>query len=248
MSRQIARSVLDQAERASGIRLLIVDAHEIARTGIRAVLNQTERIMVVGEATSVAEAIEAGHRLTPDVALVELRLPDGSGIDACRRIREASPNTRLLVLTHGADDESIVSALRAGATGFLLKTISGPDLARAVETVADGQTILDGAVAQRIMTHLCSLSVSTCGKIQPELSAQEKRVMDLVAQGKTNKEVAAALDLSDKTVKNYLSNVYEKLQVTRRAQATSSFVQQTRETCGLTIADLGCPALPPPTT
>lgn len=141
-----------------------------------------------------------------------------------------------------------MTALRAGATGFLLKTIIGPDLARSIETVADGQTILDGAVAQRIMTHLCSLSVSTCGKIQPELSAQEKRVMDLVAQGKTNKEVAAALGLSDKTVKNYLSHVYEKLQVTRRAQATSSFVQQTRETCGLSIADLGCPALPPPSS
>lgn len=243
-----ARSASIKVRDTSMIRLLIVDAHEIARTGTRAVLNQTGRIRVVGEAATMAAAIEAGRRLTPDVALMELRLPDGSGIDACRHIREASPNTRLLVLTHGADDGSIVSALRAGATGFLLKTISGPDLARAIETVADGQVILDGAVAQRIMTHLCSLSVSTSGKIQPELSAQEKRVMDLVAQGKTNKEVAAALSLSDKTVKNYLSHVYEKLQVTRRAQATSSFLQQTRETCGLSIADLGCPALPPPTT
>ena len=241
-----AHSVSIEARNTSMIRLLIVDGHEIARTGTRAVLNQTGRIRVIGEAASIAAAIEAGRRLTPDVALVELRLPDGSGIDACRRIREASPGTRLLVLTHGADDESIVSALRAGATGFLLKTISGPDLARAIETVANGQAILDGAVAQRVMTHLCSLSVSTCGKIQPELSAQEKRVMDLVAQGKTNKEVAAALGLSDKTVNNYLSNVYEKLQVTRRAQATSSFIQQTRETCGFGIADLGCPALPPP--
>ncbi|MDO9119632.1 MAG: response regulator transcription factor [Nitrospira sp.] len=240
-----ARSVAIEARNISMIRLLIVDSHEIARTGTRAVLNQTERIRVVGEAATIAAAVEAGRRLTPEVALVELRLPDGSGIDACRRIREASPGTRLLVLTHGADDESIVSALRAGATGFLLKTISGSDLARAIETVADGQAILDGAVAQRVMTHLCSLSVSNCGKIQPELSAQEKRVMDLVAQGKTNKEVAAALGLSDKTVKNYLSNVYEKLQVNRRAQATSSFIQQTRETCGLSIADFGCPALPP---
>jgi DNA-binding NarL/FixJ family response regulator len=243
-----ARSASIEARNTSMIRLLIVDSHEIARTGTRAVLHQTERLMVVGEAASIAEAIEAGHRLTPDVALVELHLQDGSGIDACRRIREASPGTRLLVLTHVTDDESIVSALRAGATGFLLKTISGPDLARAIETVANGQAILDGAVAQRVMTHLCSLSVSTCGKVQPDLSAQEKRVMDLVAQGKTNKEVAAALGLSDKTVKNYLSNIYEKLQVTRRAQATSSFVQQTRETCGLGIADLGCPALPPPSS
>lgn len=243
-----ARSVSIEIRDTPMIRLLIVDSHEIARTGTRAVLNQTGRIRVVGEAATMAAAIEAGRRLTPDVALVELRLPDESGIDACRRMRDASPDTRLLVLTHSADDRSIVSALRAGATGFLLKTISGPDLARAIETVANGQAILDGAVAQRVMAHLCSLSVSTCGEILPELSAQEKRVMDLVAQGKTNKEVAAALGLSDKTVKNYLSHVYEKLQVTRRAQATSSFIQQTRETCGLSIADLGCPALPPPTT
>lgn len=235
-----------QSKRAKTITVLLVDHHEISRAGERAVLNQIDAMEVVGEAATIAEAVEAARRLKPNVAMVELRMPDGSAVEACRRIREVSSNTYLLVVTNRADDESIIAALRAGATGFVLKTIAGEDLVRTVETVAKGQSILDSTVTQRIMTHLCSLSVTTCGKPEGKLSAQEKRVMDLVIQGKTNKEIGCVLGLSDPTVKNYLNHIYRKLQVTRRAQATSSFIQQMRDTCDLSEADLTCPLFPPP--
>lgn len=227
------------------IKVLIVDDHEVVRHGLRALLEQTAHIRTVGETTTVGAALEAVRRLAPDVVLMERRLPDGSGIDACRSLRAASPGTQVLILTDSADDESIVSALRAGAAGFLLKSVAGQDLARAIEAIAKGQSIFDRTVVQRLMAHLCSLSVSTCGKMQAGLSVQERRVMELVVQGKTNKEIAGALDLSEKTVKNYLSHVYDKLHVSRRAQATVSFLQQTRAAGGPSIADLGCPLLSP---
>lgn len=248
MNRRSTRSIPVQTQDASVVRVLIVDGHEIARTGTRAVLDQTEHLRVIGEAGTMADAVDQSRRLNPDVVLMELRLPDGSGVDACRHLRTSSPQTHVLVLTSSADDEAIVSALRAGATGFMLKTIAGQDLIRAIEAVAKGHSIFDRAVIQRIMTHFCSLSVSTSGKLHAHLSTQERRVMELVVQGKTNKEIAGALGLSDKTVKNYLSNVYEKLQVSRRAQATVSFLQQTRSTGGPSIVDLGCPLLPLPTS
>jgi len=241
-----SRDLQVQADSAAPLKVFLVDGQEIVRTGVRAVLAQAKHVEIVGETGTTAAAIEDARRLKPDVMLLELQMPDGSGIDVCRHIRETSPGTQVLVLTHLADDESVVAVLRAGATGVLLKTVSGPDLIRAIDTVAKRQLIIDGAIAQRIMAHLCSLSVTACEKTQTELSAQEKRVMDLVVQGKTNKEIGVALGLSDKTVKNYLRHVYDKLQVTRRAEATSSFLQQARTACGVSAADPGCPLLPLP--
>ncbi|MBX3332162.1 MAG: response regulator transcription factor [Nitrospira sp.] len=212
------------------IRLILVDSHEIVRVGVRALLDQARHVEIIGEAGTVTAAVEEAHRLRPDVMVIELQLPDGRGVDAFRRIHEASPDSRLLVLTHGTDEWSIVSAMRSGAAGFLFKTITGPELVRAVETVGAGQSILDPAVPSSVIAHIRNQPVSICEKTGAMLSPQEHCIMKLVVQGKTNKEIAGTLCLSDKTVKNYLSHVYDKLQVTCRAHATSVFLQHTYKT------------------
>lgn len=228
------------------IRLLIVDSHEIARAGVRALLDQVRHIEIIGGASTVTTAVEEAQRLRPDVMLIELRLPDGKGVDAFRRIREVSPDTRLLVLTHSTDDGSIMSALRSGAAGFMLKTITGPELVLAVERVAAGQSILEPSVSSRVLAYIQGQSVSICKETRGTLSTQERRIMELVVQGRTNKEIADALGFSDKTVKNYLSHAYGKLQVTRRAHATSVYLQQTCETWGLSVANFCCPTATSP--
>lgn len=225
------------------IKVQIVDGHEMVRQGLRAMLERTAHIRSIGESATIAGAMEALGRNTPDVVLMELRLPDGSGIDACRHIRASSPNTRVLILTDMADDESVMAVLRAGAAGVLLKTASGTDIARALDAVRNGHAIFDGALLHRLLSHLCSLSFSMRGTGSTGLSAQEQRVMELVAQGRTNKEIARALGLSDKTIKNYLSNVYAKLQVTRRAHAASAFLQQTRGAGHPSLTDFSCPLI-----
>lgn len=225
------------------IKALIVDAHEMVRQGLRTMLERTAHIRSIGEAATIAGAMEALGRNTPDVVLMELRLPDGSGIDACRHIRTSSPHTQVLILTGMADDESIMAVLHAGAAGVLLKTASGTDITRALDAVRNGQAIFDGALLRQMLSHLCSLSFSMHGTGSAGLSAQERRVMELAAQGKTNKEIARALGLSDKTIKNYLSNVYAKLQVTRRAHAASAFLQQTRGSHHPSLANFPCPLM-----
>lgn len=225
------------------IKVLIVDAHQMVRQGLCAMLERTAHIRSIGDVDTIAGAMEAIGRNTPDIVLMELHLPDGSGIDACLHIRASSPNTRVLILTGTADDESIMAALRAGAAGVLLKTASGADIARAIDAIRTGHAIFNGALLHRLLSHLCSLSFSTRGTGSTGLSVQERRVMELVAQGSTNKEIARALGLSDKTIKNYLSNVYAKLQVTRRAHAASAFLRQTRRTAHPHFADFPCPLM-----
>ena len=230
-----------QAKTATPVRLLIVDSHEIARAGVRALLDQAKHIEIIGEAGTVTAAVEEAQRLRPDVMLIELRLPGGGGIDVLRRIHEVSRDIRLLVLTHSPDDWSIISALRSGAAGFMPKTITGPELVRAVEAVAAGQSFLDPADSSRVRAHIRSQPVSIGEAMRRRLSTQQHRVMELVVQGRTNKEVAEALSLSDKTVKNYLNSIYHKLQVTGRAHATSVFLQQTYMTYGLSMANCSGP-------
>lgn len=194
-------------------------------------LNPARHITIIGEAGTVAAGVEKAHRLRPDVLVIELRLPDERGADAFRRIHEASPDTRLLVLTYSADEWSIISALRSGVAGFLLKTVAGPELVRAVETVGAGQSILDPYVLSSVIAHIRNQPASICEKTYEKtrrtLSPQEHLIMELVVQGKTNKEIADTLGLNDKTVKNYLSNAYDKLLVTCRAHAASVFLRQT---------------------
>lgn len=210
------------------IRLLLVDDHEVVRVGLRTLFGSTKTIQVVGEAGTADAAVKAAVRLKPDVVLMDLRLPDRSGVEACREIRAACDDTRVLFLTSYSDDDAVLSAAFGGASGYLLKEIGGESLIHAVEAVASGQSILDQAVMQRVIESMKSI-VETADKDKNKdkddiLSPQEQRVLALVAEGKTNKEIATALDLSDKTVKNYLSNIFQKLQVSRRAQAAAIFI------------------------
>ena len=208
------------------IRLLLVDDHEVLRIGLRTLFTEGEAFQVVGEAGTMAAAVAEAARLKPQVVLMDVRLPDGSGIDACRRIRADHEDTRVLFLTSFADDDAVLATILAGANGFLLKDVSSEQLIQAVKTVASGRSILDSAVTQRVLANVRSgVTPSPQGKRVP-LSPQEERVLALVADGKTNKEIAVSLNLSDKTVGHYLENIFQKLQVTRRAQAAVYFTQQ----------------------
>jgi len=210
------------------IRLLVVDDHRIVRLGLLTLLAQTNRIQVVGEAGSVAGAITEAARLEPDVVLMDVRLPDGSGVEACRQIRAARPETRVLFVTSFEDDAAVLATMFAGADGYLLKEIEEENLIRAIETVAAGQSILDPSIKQRMLVPLRAFFESGEATRQNELSAQEIRVLALVADGKTNKGIAAVLELSEKTVRNHLSNIYQKLQVSSRSHAAALYARRFR--------------------
>lgn len=208
------------------IRLLLVDDHKVVRAGLRTFLGGTAHIRVVGEAETMASAVTEAVRLKPDIVLMDVRLPDGSGIEACREIRTARPETRVLFLTSFADDDAVLATMFAGAAGYLLKEIDENALIRAVETVAAGQSILDPAVTSRLLTKIQERTGPAEGG-GAGLSPQELKVLALVAEGKTNKEIGAALGLSDKTVRNYLSNIFQKLQISRRSQAAALYARRT---------------------
>jgi DNA-binding NarL/FixJ family response regulator len=205
--------------------MLVVDDHKVVRLGLRTLLERYPDFAVVGEAGTVALAVEETARLRPDLVLMDVRLPDGNGFEACRQIRNTQPETRILFLTSFANQEIVLESIDAGGDGYLLKEIDDESLVRAIRNVASGQSILDPAVTRRVLECVKNSDVSL-GKDRLEtLSPQERRVLALVAEGKTNKEIGGDLGLSDKTVKNYLSNMMEKLQVTRRSQAAAFFVQ-----------------------
>lgn len=208
------------------IRLLLVDDHQVLRIGLRTLFTEAGGFQVIGEAATMAGAVTEALKLRPQVVLMDVRLPDGSGIEACRTIRTARPDTRVLFLTSFADDDAVLATILAGADGFLLKEVSSEQLINAVKAVSSGQSILDPAVTQRVLAKVKSLSVPAPQEKREPLSPQEERVLALVAEGKTNKEIAVALNLSEKTVGHYLENIFQKLQVTRRAQAAVYFTQQ----------------------
>jgi two-component system response regulator DevR len=211
---------------ASPIRLLLVDDHEVLRIGLRTLFSEAGGFQVVGEAGTLSSAVTDASRLKPDVVLMDVRLPDGSGVDACRAIRAARPETRVLFLTSVADDDVLLATILAGADGFLLKEVHSDQLIGAVKTVAGGQSILDPAVTQRVMARVKTLTAQATEDKDDPLSPQEQKVLALVAQGLTNKEIAVSLTLSEKTVGHYLENIFQKLQVTRRAQAAVYFTQR----------------------
>jgi DNA-binding NarL/FixJ family response regulator len=204
-----------------GLRLLVVDDHEVVRQGLVALLARHPRFQVVAEAASVADAIAAAKRFEPDLVVMDVRLPDGSGIEACREIRQDLPDSRVVMLTSYPDEDAVLSAIVAGASGYLLKQVRGRDLVAALETVAHGESLLDPAVTGRVLDRVRRIATGD----QPEelalLTPQERKVLALVAEGKTNKEIAADVYLSDKTVKNYVSSILAKLNLERRAQAAA---------------------------
>ena len=196
------------------VRLLLVDDHEVVRAGLRALLAGIDGIEVVGEAGSVAEAVREAARLAPQVVLMDLRLPDGSGLDACREILSNAPQTRIVFLTSYSDEQAVMSTVLAGAAGYVLKDVGHRALVAAIRDAAAGRPILDARITEPVMSRVRKADA---------LSGQEQRVVALVVEGRTNKEIAAALGLSDKTVKNYLSNAFQKLGISRRAQAAALF-------------------------
>ncbi len=215
--------MLEQAVKP--IRLLLVDDHEVVRMGLDTLFQRAGTVQVVGEANSVASAVAEAIRLRPDIVLLDLRLPDGSGIEACREILGTCPGTHVVFLTSFADENAVLATTFAGAKGYLLKTIGGTALVHAIHAIVGGQSILDPAVTESVLARMRSLSTMDANGQNITLSPQEHRILPLVADGKTNKEIAVALGLSDKTIKSYLSNIFEKLQVTSRAQAAVMFVK-----------------------
>jgi DNA-binding NarL/FixJ family response regulator len=213
------------------VRLLVVDDHEIVRQGLVALLDRREEFEVVGEAGSVAESIEMARRFQPDLVIMDVRLPDGSGIEACREIRSELPGTRVVILTSYPDEEAVLSAIVAGASGYLLKQIRARDLVAALESVARGDSLLDPAVTEKVLERVRRLGNGGTSDEIAQLTPQEQKILLLVAEGKTNKEIAAEIFLSDKTVKNYVSSILSKLNLERRAQA-AAFVAKHRSPGG----------------
>lgn len=216
--------MLEQAVKP--IRLLLVDDHEVVRMGLDTLFRRAGTVQVVGEANTVASAVTEAIRLQPDIVLLDLRLPDGSGIEACREILGTCPDTHVVFLTSFSDEHAVLSTTFAGAKGYLLKTIGGTALVQAIHAIAGGQSILDPAVTGAVLARMRSLSAMDTNGQSATLSPQERRILPLVADGKTNKEIAVALGLSDKTIKSYLSNIYEKLEVTSRTQVAAMFLKQ----------------------
>jgi two-component system response regulator DevR len=206
------------------IRLVLVDDSEVVRLGLRALLGAERSLEIVGEGSSVATGVAACVKHKPDVALLDLRLPDGTGFDACRQILRRLTETRVLMLTSVADDTLVDEAIRAGAHGYLLKEVNSRALIQAITDVAAGKSILDPAVTARVMQFM--KAGGSTRDVLASLSPQESRVLALIAQGKTNKEAGNEMNLTEKTVKNYLSNIFEKLHVSRRAQAAAIYAQR----------------------
>jgi two-component system, NarL family, response regulator DevR len=209
------------------LRLLVVDDHEVVRQGLVAMLSRRDGFQVVAEAGTVSEAVEAAERFRPDLVVMDVRLPDGSGIEACRDIRAEHPEIRVIMLTSYPDEEAVLSAIVAGASGYLLKQTRARDLVAALEAVGRGESLLDPHVTEKVLERVRRVATSPVSDELAQLTAQEQKILLLVAEGKTNKEIAAEVFLSDKTVKNYVSSILSKLNLQRRAQA-AAFVAKHR--------------------
>ncbi|MGH3483700.1 MAG: response regulator [Nocardioidaceae bacterium] len=203
--------------RSADVRVFLLDDHEVVRQGIRALLEAQPGFEVVGESGSAEEARRRIPALRPDVAVLDARLPDGSGIDVCRGVRSVDPSIKALILTSYSDDEALFTSIMAGAAGYVLKEVGGGALVDAVRRVAAGQSLLDPAVTARVLERLRT------GDDEPEelrrLSEQERNVLELIAEGMTNREIGEELHLAEKTVKNYVSTMLHKLGLERRTQA-----------------------------
>ena len=200
------------------IRVFLLDDHEVVRRGLAALLESSGDIEVIGESGSAPEAARRIPALRPDVAVLDARLPDGNGIDVCRDIRSADPSIKALILTSYQDDEALFSAIMAGAAGYVLKQIRGNDLIDAIRRVAAGQSLLDPAVTQQVLTRIREGNEHTPSELA-RLTGQERRILELIAQGMTNRQIGEEMFLAEKTVKNYVSSLLSKLGLERRTQA-----------------------------
>jgi two-component system response regulator DevR len=205
------------------LKILIVDDHDIVRKGLAMLVSRHEDLSVVAEAGTVAEAVAKARDFVPDVVVMDIRLPDGSGIEACREIRDENAGIKVLMLTSYSDEEAVMGSIMAGASGYLLKEIRSQEVVDAIRRVGSGQSLLDPAVTAGVMERVRR------GKeedVLAQLTEQEQRILELIAQGQTNREIAGQINLSDKTVKNYVSNILGKLEVSRRSQAAAFLAER----------------------
>jgi DNA-binding NarL/FixJ family response regulator len=216
------------------IRVLIADDHPVYRDGLRTMLGSLPDAEVVGEAASGEEAIATALSVQPDVVLMDLQMPGINGIEATRRILDASPHIGVLVLTMFEDDDSVFAAMRAGARGYLLKGADQHEILRAIRSIANGEAIFAPSIAQRLISFFANPNPPVPPQSFPELTEREREILALIAQGHSNTEIADRLNLSQKTVRNHVSNIFSKLQVADRAQA----IVRARE-AGLGKADAG---------
>jgi DNA-binding NarL/FixJ family response regulator len=203
------------------LRIMLVDDHEVVRQGLKALLGAEDDIEIVAEADSGKSAIEAAKTFEPKVVVMDVRMPDGGGVEACREIRDQNPDIQVIMLTSYSDDEALFNSIMAGAAGFVLKQIRGRDLIEAIRTVGAGNSLLDPSVTKRVLERLRKSKFDEKDPKLSRLTPQEERILDLVGEGLTNREIAERIHLSDKTVKNYVSTILQKLEVARRAEAAS---------------------------
>ena len=209
------------------LRVMIVDDHEVVRNGVKAMLEQAGGMSVAVEASTVKEAIERAEWARPDVVVMDVRLADGSGIEATREIRTRLPKTQVLMLTTFADDEALFASIMAGAAGYVLKQIKGGDLIRAIRSVGAGENLLDPAVTKGLMDRLRKGKHLLKDERLARLSGQEERILGMIAEGRTNRQIGDELHLAEKTVKNYVSSILSKLEVARRAEAAAYLTRHT---------------------
>ena len=199
---------------------MLVDDHEVVREGLRTLIGRHKELIVAAEASTMAEAIEAAARSKPDVIVMDVRLPDGSGVEACRAIREARPETKVIMLTSYADDEALFASIIAGAAGYLLKQTRGQAVVDAITSVAQGRSLLDPEVTGKVLERV-RRGREDEDPAFTSLTDQERKVLEHLAEGKTNRDIATVLFLSEKTVKNYVSRILDKLGLARRAEAAA---------------------------
>jgi two-component system response regulator DevR len=209
------------------LRVMLVDDHEVVRDGIRSMLESEDDIIVTTEAGTVQDAIDEADRTKPDVVVMDVRLADGSGIEATREIRAKRSETRVLMLTSFADDEALFSSIMAGASGYVLKQVRSGDLVRAIRAVGAGESLLDPSVTTAVLDRLRKGKHLMKDERLARLTAQEERILTLISEGKTNREVGDELHLAEKTIKNYVSSILSKLEVARRAQAAAYLARHT---------------------
>ena len=208
------------------MKRLLVDDHEVVRRGLRALLSHQPNFEIVGEAGTVAEAIEKAAATAPNVVVMDVRLPDGTGVEACREIRSHNPDTRVIMLTSYSDDKALFDSIMAGADGYLLKQVDSRTLISAIERVGKGGSLLDPAITQTVLEKVKSLISRPPEESDNELTKQEKEVLARIAEGKTNREIGQEIYLSEKTIKNYVSHILDKLDMSRRSEAAAYYARQ----------------------
>ena len=206
---------------AKKLRILLVDDDEVVRMGLRAFIEAEDDLQVVGEASTGPQAVELAAVHNPDIVMMDVRMPQGGGVDACRELRNHNPGIGVIMLTSYEDDEALFNSIMAGAAGYLMKGVPAKDLVQSIRDVGDGRALLDPSVTQKVLERVRNPHPDAKDSRLSRLSPTEERVLDLVAEGLTNRQIGERIKLSDKTVKNYVSSILQKLHVARRSEAAS---------------------------